>query len=59
MTRSSLMIYLFFDDGFLTFDGLVIEAFSDRGRSDRYHLHYVNKIEVETLNKRYAGVRLA
>lgn len=53
------MIYLFFDDGFLTFDGLVIEAFSDRGRSDRYHLHYVNKIEVETLNKRYAGVRLA
>jgi len=45
------MMELFLDGGFLRFDGEVIELFSERGQNDRYHVRYVEKIELTSGRK--------
>ncbi|HAV78144.1 MAG TPA: hypothetical protein DCX53_12420 [Anaerolineae bacterium] len=56
------MMELILDGGLLRFDGEVIELFSERGNSDRYHIRYLNKLEfaegrkgITLLNLRYGG----
>jgi hypothetical protein len=45
------MMELFLDGGFLRFDGDVIELFGEKGENDRYHVRYVDKIELASGRK--------
>jgi len=40
------MMELFLEDGFLRFDGEVVELFDDNGTNARYHVRYVTEIKL-------------
>lgn len=40
------MMEMFVDDGFLRFDGEVVEWFTESGRNDRYHVRYLAELKL-------------
>lgn len=52
------MMELILEEGLLQFDGQVLELFSDTGKNFRYHVRFINQLELQEGRKGITLVNL-